>query len=265
MGAPGGRPGPAEIIRDPPRFHACGPAGQNIRSPSPSGSPSFCESLRVSPRELAFLRESSPRELPETVPGVGPPRGARLCRLQQEGAARRLLLQRGLPAAAGPPRPAEERHRPGFSLAWSLAHCRIPHLQHVDGRHDEAAPLPRRPRGGRARGAASARCEHRCGADAHSRGREGAPPQMLGITLPPRAPAARRLDPPVFARGCECTAASCSCTPPSWHPHAEPAPPALRWLSSQPHLSRDAVHTHAVGAAPSRGAQLARRRHHHRL
>ena len=90
-------------------------------------------------------------------------------------------------------------------------------------------------------------------------------PRCTGSTLPPRPPAARRLKPPVFARGCECTAASCSCTPPSWHPHAEPAPPALRWLSSQPHLSRDAVHTHAVGAAPSRGAQLARRRHHHRL
>lgn len=264
MGAPGGRPGPAEIIRDPPRFHACGPAGQNIRSPSPSGSPSFCESLRVSPRELAFLRESSPRELPETVPGVGPPRGARLCRLQQEGAARRLLLQRGLPAAAGPPRPAEERHRPGFSLAWSLAHCRIPHLQHVDGRHDEAAPLPRRPRGGRARGAASARCEHRCGADAHSRGREGAPPQMLGIHTAASRASSQTLE---AARVCARVRVHRRklLVPPSWHPHAEPAPPALRWLSSQPHLSRDAVHTHAVGAAPSRGAQLARRRHHHRL
>lgn len=183
------------VGRDPPRsseirrdFTRVGPPGRTYVLRARPG-------LRVSARVSEFLRESSPRELPETVPGVGPPRGARLCRLQQEGAARRLLLQRGLPAAAGPPRPAEERHRPGFSLAWSLAHCRIPHLQHVDGRHDEAAPLPRRPRGGRARGAASARCEHRCGADAHSRGREGAPPQMLGIHTAASPASSQTLDP----------------------------------------------------------------------
>jgi len=213
-----------------------------------------------------MLRESEPREVAETVPGVGTARGTRLCRLQQEGAARRVLLQRGLPATAGPPRPwhSGAATPTGFSLAWSLTEgYRIFNTWMGDMTKlllFRAVLEAAEREGLQARAVSTGAALMRTLEAARERR-----PRCWGSTLPPRPPAARRLNPPVFARGCECTAASCSFTPPSWHPHAEPAPPALRWLSSQPHLSRDAVHSHAVGAAPSRGAQLARRRHHHRL
>jgi len=240
VGAPGGRTGPAEIIRDPPRCRACGRAGQKERSPSPSGSPSFTEILRVSSprcseraspaRSLRPCQAWGLHEAPDFVvfskkallggyyykEAFQPPQGYRIFNTWM-GDMTKLLLFRAVLEAAEREGLQARAVSTGAALMRTLEAAR-----------------ERRPR-------------------------------CWGSTLPPRPPAARRLNPPVFARGCECTAASCSFTPPSWHPHAEPAPPALRWLSSQPHLSRDAVHSHAVGAAPSRGAQLARRRHHHRL
>ena len=178
------------VGRDPPRsseirrdFTRVGPPGKTyvLRArPGLRVSARASESLRESP---SFSERASPASSPRLCQAWGLPEAPDFVVFSKKA----LLGGYYYKEAFQPPQgrhvlgTAEERHRPGFSLAWSLAHCRIPHLQHVDGRHDEAAPLPRRPRGGRARGAASARCEHRCGADAHSRGREGAPPQMLGI------------------------------------------------------------------------------------